>query len=239
MAARRALLDLLERATQLLREGTTPGCTNLTKPELRELAATARALAAGAEAEIEVTTLQQRVLNYYTIHGTSDVGCDVNDVAAGLGMPLLFVMAAVDLLSSEGQLHSTIDEDHHKSTASDSEEELVAASADESDDDFEMGETLSAEERARRAKAKAEREGNVQDISDDDSDVEDALTPFEQRILVYYKEFATSDEGLDINAVAAGLGTTTFQVRSAVYFLEGQGELYSTIDEDHHKYTRE
>ena len=154
-------------------------------------------------------------------------------------MPLLFVMAAVDLLSSEGQLHSTIDEDHHKSTASDSEEELAAASADESDDDFEMGETLSAEERARRAKAKAEREGNVQDISDDDSDVEDALTPFEQRILVYYKEFATSDEGLDINAVAAGLGTTTFQVRSAVYFLEGQGELYSTIDDDHHKSTTE
>ena len=117
MAARRALLDLLERAVQLLREGTTPGCTNLTKPELRELAATARALAAGAEAEIEVTTLQQRVLNYYTIHGTSDVGCDVNDVAAGLGMPLLFVMAAVELLSSEGHLYSTINEDHHKSTA--------------------------------------------------------------------------------------------------------------------------
>ena len=113
----------------------------------------------------------------------------------------------------------------------------VARAAESSDDDFEMGETLSEEERARRAKAKAEREGNVQDISDDDSDVEDALTPFEQRILVYYKEFATSDEGLDINAVAAGLGTTTFQVRSAVYFLEGQGELYSTIDEDHHKST--
>ena len=240
MATRRALLDLLERAKQLLREGkmpvnTTyyrgdPGCTTFTGAELDELAATARALAADG-----ATTLQQRVLNYYTIHGTSDVGCDVNDVAAGLGMPLLFVMAAVDLLSSEGQLHSTIDEDHHKSTASDSEEELAAASADE--DYFEMGETLSEEERARRAKAKAEREGNVQDISDDDSDVEDALTPFEQRILVYYKEFATSDEGLDINAVAAGLGTTTFQVRSAVYFLEGQGELYSTIDDDHHKYT--
>ena len=39
--------------------------------------------------------------------------------------------------------------------------------AESSDDDFEMGETLSEEERARRAKAKAEREGNVHDISDD------------------------------------------------------------------------
>ena len=43
----------------------------------------------------------------------------------------------------------------------------VARAAESSDDDFEMGETLSEEERARRAKAKAEREGNVHDISDD------------------------------------------------------------------------
>ena len=56
MATRRALLDLLERAKQLLREGkmpvnTTyyrgdPGCTTFTGAELDELAATARALAA-------------------------------------------------------------------------------------------------------------------------------------------------------------------------------------------------
>jgi len=44
---------LLERMGQLLREGTTDGYPNLTKPELRELAATARALTASAEAEIE------------------------------------------------------------------------------------------------------------------------------------------------------------------------------------------
>ena len=53
--------------------------------------------------------------------------------------------------------------------------------AESSDDDFEMGETLSEEERARRAKAKAEREGNVQDISDDDSDVEDLTQPKKKR----------------------------------------------------------
>lgn len=46
----------------------------------------------------------------------------------------------------------------------------------DSDDDFEEGETLSEEERARRAKAKAEQEGNVQDISDD-SDIEDLTQP--------------------------------------------------------------
>ena len=53
MAARRALLDLLECAGQLLREGTKTDYTSLTNLVLRELAATARALAASAEAEIE------------------------------------------------------------------------------------------------------------------------------------------------------------------------------------------
>jgi len=193
MATYRDLLDLLERAGQLLRKGTA-AAHNLTKPELLELAATARALAAGAEAKVEATTLQH----------------------------------------------------HHKSTACDSEEKLAAAaqlaprsekaSADESDDDFEMGETLSEEERARRAKAKAEREGNVQDISDDVSDVEDgALTPFQQRLLVRYKEFATSEEGLDINDLAELVDLP--ELRSAVDFLESKGYLYSTIDDDHHKYT--
>ena len=44
---------LLERAGRVLHAGTTDGFPNLTKPELRELAATARALVASAEAEID------------------------------------------------------------------------------------------------------------------------------------------------------------------------------------------
>ena len=48
----RDLFDLLERAGPL-REGTTAVFPNLTRTELSELAATARALAAGVEAEIE------------------------------------------------------------------------------------------------------------------------------------------------------------------------------------------
>ena len=42
---------------------------------------------------------------------------------------------------------------------------------EESDDseDYEMGETLSAEERSRRAREAAERAGEVQDVDDDDS----------------------------------------------------------------------
>ena len=116
MATRRALLDLLERAGQLLREGKL-GYTTFTKPELLEIAATARALARSAETKvIKATALQQRVLNYYTIHGTSDEGCEVNDVAASLGIDLAKVRSAVDFLEGEGELYSTIDDDHHKST---------------------------------------------------------------------------------------------------------------------------
>jgi hypothetical protein len=51
MATDRVLFSLLERAGQLLREGTTAVYPNLTKPELLKFAATARALAASAEAE--------------------------------------------------------------------------------------------------------------------------------------------------------------------------------------------
>ena len=206
MATDRVLFSLLERAGQLLREGTTGVDTNLTKPELLEFAATARALAAGAEAEIEVTTLQQRVLNYYTIHGTSADGCDVNDVAAGLCIDLAKVRSAVDFLEGEGELYSTIDEDHHKFTME--KEELAAA----------------AQLPLRGGKASA-----------DESDVEDALTPFQQRLLVRYKEFATGDEGLDINDLAELVDLP--ELRSAVDFLVSEGYLYSTIDEDHHKYT--
>ena len=43
----------LERAGRVLHAGTAEGLPNLTKPELRALAATARALAASAEAEID------------------------------------------------------------------------------------------------------------------------------------------------------------------------------------------
>ena len=43
----------LERAGRVLHAGTADGGPNLTKPELRALAATARALAASAEAEID------------------------------------------------------------------------------------------------------------------------------------------------------------------------------------------
>ena len=44
-------------------------------------------------------------------------GCNTDSVAASLGLDLGQVKAAVEFLSSEGHLYSTIDEDHHKSTS--------------------------------------------------------------------------------------------------------------------------
>ena len=64
-----------------------------------------------------LTSLQKLVLHYHTVYGTGDEGCNVNVVAAALGMPLVVVKAAVNILKSEGHLYSTIDEDHHKSTS--------------------------------------------------------------------------------------------------------------------------
>ena len=73
--------------------------------------------AGGDDAGDGVTSLQKRVLDYYTENGTSDEGCAIANVAGGLGLDMGLVKNAVDALSSEGFLYSTIDDDHHKSTA--------------------------------------------------------------------------------------------------------------------------
>ena len=63
----------------------------------------------------KMTSLRKRVLDYYTENGAGDEGCNVNVVAASLGLDIGQVKAAVEFLSSEGHLYSTIDEDHHRS----------------------------------------------------------------------------------------------------------------------------
>ena len=61
------------------------------------------------------------------------------------------------------------------------------------------------------------------------------FTPLQQRVLNYYTTNATSDEGLAINAVAAGLRIPVAQLRTALNFLQSEMWVYSTIDDDHHK----
>ena len=65
----------------------------------------------------DLSPLQQCVLKYHIVYGTSDEGCHVNAVAAGLGVELAVVRRTVDYLCSEGHLYSSLDDDHHKSTS--------------------------------------------------------------------------------------------------------------------------
>ena len=59
----------------------------------------------------------ERVLDYYAKHGTSDEGCSIDRVVRGLGYSRDRVKDAVDFLSSQGYLKSTVDDDHHKATS--------------------------------------------------------------------------------------------------------------------------
>ena len=67
------------------------------------------------ELTLGATALQKRVLDYYTENGSGGDGCNTASVAASLGLDIGQVKAAVEFLSSEGRLYSTIDEDHHRS----------------------------------------------------------------------------------------------------------------------------
>ena len=77
------------------------------------------------------------------------------------------------------------------------------------------------------------------DLPRDDNVTMMSHNPIEWRVLTYHTLHGTGDWGCKIHDVAASLGLDLAKVRSVVAFLEDQGELYSTIDEDHHKYTTE
>ena len=65
----------------------------------------------------------------------------------------------------------------------------------------------------------------------------DDLSPLQRCVLKYHIVYGTSDEGCHVHDVAAHLGTDLSLVRAAVDFLEGEGYLISTIDEDHYEYS--
>lgn len=71
----------------------------------------------GADAGGGLSAEQNTIFAHYTAEGTGDEGCNLNNVASALGIPVDRVRAAVDYLSGEGHLYSTIDDDHHKSTS--------------------------------------------------------------------------------------------------------------------------
>lgn len=63
--------------------------------------------------DTDLNSLQKQVLDYYTQYGTSDEGLHINKVLEVFGKD---AKVAIDCLTSEGYLYSTLDDDHHKST---------------------------------------------------------------------------------------------------------------------------
>ncbi|KAJ8612934.1 hypothetical protein CTAYLR_006182 [Chrysophaeum taylorii] len=66
-----------------------------------------------------LTSIQLQVLEHYSLHGTGDEGLHIESVIYALNtISPADVKAAVDALTNEGHLYSTVDDDHHKSTDS-------------------------------------------------------------------------------------------------------------------------
>jgi len=65
--------------------------------------------------------IQQSVMNIIEQHGTGEMGCQFGDVKSQLGARFTEqqLREAIDFLSNEGHLYSTIDEDHFKATSGD------------------------------------------------------------------------------------------------------------------------
>ena len=56
-----------------------------------------------------------------------------------------------------------------------------------------------------------------------------------QKVFNFYTTEGTGDEGCDDNFVARSLAMDLDQVKDIIEFLSSKGDLYSTIDDDHHK----
>jgi len=80
-----------------------------------------------------LTPLRRDVLDYYIYCDTSDEGLATNAVAAGLGISPPKVRLAVDSLTFEDFLFSTIDDHHHKS-AVDTAYDIEASTFDPEED---------------------------------------------------------------------------------------------------------
>ena len=274
MAARRALLDLLECAGQLLREGTKTDYTSLTNLVLRELAATARALAADAEAEIEArsapfpASLRPALVMQWL---------PIREVPAALRVAWSWRLDSEHYFRVFAERHRSLVsvaccgsvyfkwENHVKSLIQMQRSgqltefqqqvfrhyELDKETRDRSDFRFiPIGEVIAAvrvvvhdatAEQVKTAVANLVSSHILRASTTGEGHINRLLHPgfvvLQHSVLDYYEEHAKGEEGLATNAVAAELSIDLTQVRMAVDELCAEGELYSTIDEDHHKYT--
>ena len=258
----------LERAGRVLHAGTADGFPSLTKPELRALAATARALAASAEAEIDARP--------------APFPASLPPWLVMQWLPLPDASAALCVASSwrgDSEQYFRVFAERHCVTRSPSYPSWREAARRHTIEqrigllslfqarvlahyelqprtyDYSLGyadlcfipvEEVAAAfpdatlEQVRTAVAFLLSVNKLHDSPTGRQGYRFAgLTSLERRVVDYHNEHGAGDEGCLVNAVAAGLGVELALVRTTVEYLCSEGHLYTTIDEDHHKSTSE
>ena len=235
----------LECAGGVLHAGTADGFTSLTKPELRALAATARALAASAEAEIDARPVsfpsslpRALVMQWLPL---CDVSAALRVASSWYGDSEQYFRLYVEEGREAARVHTIL---QRSGLLSDFQQRVLAhyehqpREYDDSHGDFGYvhlryipveevaaaipGATL---EQVRTAVAFLVSLNTLH--ASPTGQGHQLWTSLEHRVLDYYTQHATSGlpVGLATNAVAASLGVDETRVRSAVAFLAGYGRL--------------
>lgn len=287
----------IERAGCVLRAGTT-GLPNLTKPELRELAAAARALAASAEAEIAARPVvfpaslppwlvmqwlplddvaaALRVASswrgdaeqYFRIFAEHHSIARLRPAAASSGSdssgddPPLSQLQPLEARGSpswedtvrchtQWQLSGTLTDFQrrvfchylaswiHDNPRFIPVDEVVAGTPGATAEKVNI--VVAFLVSVDRLHASTTGSGHRFEFQVDGDDVDDGTTlaPLHRRVLKYYIAYGTRYQGCDVNSVAAGLGIDLGQARMAVNILCHIGNLYPVGDNDHHLSTFE
>ena len=252
----------LECVGGVLHAGTAEGLPNLTKPKLRALAATARALLESAKAEIDARPVSfpsslpsALVMQWLPL---CDISAALRVASSWCGDSEQYFRLYVERHCVEGReaarVHTVL---QRSGLLSDFQQRVLARyehQPREYDDSLGYvhlryipveevaaaipGATL---EQVRTAVAFLVSLNTLH--ASPTGQRHQLWTSLEHRVLHYYTQHATSDVGLAMNAVAAGLGLELASVRTTVDYLCLEGHLYSTmdedVDEDHHKSTSE
>ena len=254
----------LERAGRVLHAGTADGFPSLTKPELRALAATARALAASAEAEIDArpapfpASLPPWLVMQWLPLPDASAALRVASSWCGGSEQYFRVFAerhCVTRSSSWRLAARAVMINQRSGRMSEFQRRVLAHYEHQPRYDDSRGyydlryipvqEVAAAIPGATLQQVRTAVAFLVSLKRLDDSPTGRqghrfaGLTSLERRVVDYHNEHGTGDEGCHVNAVAAGLGLELAIVRRTVDFLCSEGHLYSSLDDDHHKSTSE
>ena len=250
----------LERAGRVLHAGTADGFPNLTKPELRALAATARALASSAEAEIDARPAPfpaslppWLVMQWLPL---PDAAAALRVASSWCGGSEQYYRVFVERhcvtrFSSWRSAARSLMINQRAGQITEFQKRVLAhyeAQPRFYEDshgyanfcyipDGEVAAAIPATlQQVRTAAAFLVSLKKLYASPTGQGHVFAGLTSLERLVIAYHNEHGTSDEGCHVHDVAAHLGTDLSLVRAAVDFLEGEDYLIETIDEDHYDY---